>query len=101
VEDLLEPIACEALIKEVKSEELWKQFHSLQDKTLLGVKEMIKSHVRVEEALLLVEAPLRSIEKGSKLNPTTGIIPLSNDKMLRRKESLGSVLVGLKGFTLQ
>jgi hypothetical protein len=29
VEELLEPIACEALIKEVKSEELWKQLHPL------------------------------------------------------------------------
>jgi hypothetical protein len=29
VEDLLEPITCEALIKGVKSEELWKQLHPL------------------------------------------------------------------------
>jgi hypothetical protein len=64
VKDLLEPITYEALIKGVKSEEFWKQFHPLQDRTLLRVKQMIKSHVRVEEALLLVEAPLRSIEKG-------------------------------------
>jgi hypothetical protein len=34
------------------------------------------------------------------LNPITRIVPLSNDRMLRRKESIGSVLVGLKGFTL-
>jgi len=96
----LEPITYEALIKGVKSDEFWKPFHPLQDRTLLGVKQMIKSHVRVEEALLLVEAPFRSIEKGSKLNPITRIVPLSNDRMLRRTESIGSVLVGLKGFTL-
>jgi hypothetical protein len=29
VEDLLEPIAGEALIKGVRSEELWKQLHPL------------------------------------------------------------------------
>jgi hypothetical protein len=37
VEDLLEPIACEALIKGVRSEKLWKQLHPLQEKTLLRV----------------------------------------------------------------
>ena len=52
VEDLLEPIACEPLIKRVKSEKLWKQLHPIQDKTLLRVKQMVESHIRVEEALV-------------------------------------------------
>jgi len=51
VEDLLEPIACEALIKGVRSEELWKQLHPVQNRTLLRVKHMIESHIRVKEAL--------------------------------------------------
>ena len=38
MENLLEPIAHEALIKRVKSEELWKQFNPLHDITRLRVK---------------------------------------------------------------
>jgi hypothetical protein len=41
VEDLLEPIACEALIKGVRNEELWKQLHPLRNRTLMRVKHMI------------------------------------------------------------
>jgi len=52
VEDLLEPIACEDLIKGVKNEKLWKQLHLLCNITFLRVKRMIKSHIRVEEALV-------------------------------------------------
>jgi hypothetical protein len=52
VEDLLELIACEALIKGVRNEELWKQLHSLRNRTLLRVKRMIENHIRVEEALV-------------------------------------------------
>jgi hypothetical protein len=47
VEDLLEPIAYEALIKGVRNEELWKQLHPLRNRTLLRVKHMIESHIRV------------------------------------------------------
>uniref|UniRef100_U7E2F4 Retrotransposon gag domain-containing protein n=1 Tax=Populus trichocarpa TaxID=3694 RepID=U7E2F4_POPTR len=50
VKDLLEPITCEALIKGVRNEELWKQLHPLQNRTLKRVKQMIESHIRVEEA---------------------------------------------------
>jgi hypothetical protein len=51
VEDLLEPIASEDLIKGVRNEKLWKQLHLLRNITFLRVKRMIESHIRVEEAL--------------------------------------------------
>jgi hypothetical protein len=34
------------------------------------------------------------------LNPPTGIVPLLDDRMLRRKDPLGNILVGPKEFTL-
>ena len=40
------------------------------------------------------------IERGSELNPPTGIITLSDDRMLRRKNPLRNILVGPKEFTL-
>ena len=51
MEDLLEPIASEDLIKGVRNEKLWKQLHLLRNITFLRVKRMIESHIRVEEAL--------------------------------------------------
>jgi hypothetical protein len=81
VEDLVEPIACEALIKRVRSEELWKQLHPVQDITLLRIKQMIKSYIRVEEALVAHRSSSQIHREGVTIEP-----PNRNRSPIKRQD---------------
>jgi len=85
VEDLLELITCEAL-KGVKSEELWKQLHSLQDRTLQRVKQMIESHIRVEEALAARRSFSQIYREGVRVEPPNmNRSPVDRQRMLKER----------------
>jgi hypothetical protein len=53
VEELLELIALETLIKRVREHVIWRKLYALLDKSLLKVKQVMKNHIQVEEADLL------------------------------------------------
>jgi hypothetical protein len=53
VNELPEPIALDALIIGVREHILWRKFYVLLDRSLLKVKQVMKNHIRVEEASLL------------------------------------------------
>jgi hypothetical protein len=57
VEELLELVALETLIKRVREHVIWRKLYALLDKSLLKVKQVMKNHIQVEEADLLRHGP--------------------------------------------
>jgi len=53
VEKLLKPLALEALIREVREYTFYRKLNALPDRSLLKMKQIMKNHIRVEEANLL------------------------------------------------
>jgi hypothetical protein len=53
VEELIEPVALEALIKGVREHVLWRKLYILPDKSLSKVKQFMENHIRFEKANLL------------------------------------------------
>jgi hypothetical protein len=53
VEEFIESINIEALMRKVKEHALWRKLYTLPDKSLLKVKQIMKNHIRVENACVL------------------------------------------------
>jgi len=53
VEELIEPVALEALIKGVREHVLWRKLYILPNKSLSKVKQFMENHIQFEEANLL------------------------------------------------
>jgi hypothetical protein len=53
VEELIEPIASEALIKGIREHAQWKKLYVLPNKSLSKVKQFIENYIRIEKVSLL------------------------------------------------
>lgn len=57
VEKLIELVASEASINEVREKILWKELYALPDRMLLKVKQAMETDIRVEEASMTRHVP--------------------------------------------
>jgi hypothetical protein len=57
VKKLLELVALEALIRGVREHAIQRKLYTLPDRSLLKVKQVMKNHIRVEDANLLRYRP--------------------------------------------
>jgi hypothetical protein len=57
VKKLLELVALEALIRGVREHVIQRKLYTLPDRSLLKVKQVMKNHIRVEDANLLRYRP--------------------------------------------
>jgi len=57
VEEFIELVNIKALMRKVKEHALWRKLYTLLDKSLLKVKQIMKNHIRVENACVLRYGP--------------------------------------------
>jgi hypothetical protein len=53
VEELIEPVALQALIRGVREHVIWRKLYALPDRSLSSLKQFMENHIRVEKASLL------------------------------------------------